>query len=795
MIHLQIEKLICKTKEENMIQEIIDELIRNTDIKVVSFDIFDTLLFRTVMHPKFIFNRMYDWYTDKFPDFTDAEDWKNSRVTAEITARKKELKISNCSEVTLDKIYKELPTVYTNIEELMQLEIECEKLSCFLNQEIYETLTYIKNKLKLKVILTSDMYLGEKIIRELLITCGVDCFLIDNIFVSVDYSASKRKGGLYEIILNRLNIKNSELYHIGDNYYSDIGVACKLNIPHYFYNLISEAEFKYSYLKMEEWTYNNICQQIYALRLMAASKNNEKDFFFDIGAMIAGPFFTYATEWVLDEAEKNDIHVIRPMMREGKFLTELLDIAKKERTTDFSIEPLYISRFATFTATFEYITEYEIKYLLDTYYLTLHKVFEILNIEDLEGKYSKYLNIETEKFKSVKYGNTNLYEDVLLYLTSEEVLNKIRERNAGSSSKLLDYLKQMKLTEKSITLDVGWRGTMQSVIHNLLLRENIKPEILHLLFISKPETVYNAVDGCDVRGFLGNFGKDRTDIWSLYIRLIEMFFLCTDGTTVGYERNGTQVLPRTMQIKYPEWQINAMRKLQEGIMAFQQEYLKLVKIKPYIKKWARYSNELCCLLERLFSYPTKQEAEKLSNIMFDQNYGVNTFFKILDDKLIEKCKREGNKKFYSKFRSESPEWYSGLNVLVEPTCYYEMQLQMKKQYSLYSLILMTNRAIKTAGDKKIILVGASYGAKVIINFLIAINQFDIIEGIVDNNVDLQGSSLAGININKVEQKFDTNIYFCTVTNRAIRDSLFNQIKNITNGRAKFISYYYEDDNL
>ena len=31
--------------------------------------------------------------------------------------------------------------------------------------------------------------------------------------------------------------------------------------------------------------------------------------------------------------------------------------------------------------------------------IDFHKVFEILNIVDLEGRYSKYLDIETEKFK------------------------------------------------------------------------------------------------------------------------------------------------------------------------------------------------------------------------------------------------------------------------------------------------------------------------------------------------------------------------------------------------------------
>ena len=113
--------------------------------------------------------------------------------------------------------------------------------------------------------------------------------------------------------------------------------------------------------------------------------------------MILGPIFTYATEWILDEAVKRNIKIIRPLMREGKLLSELLIKAQEERNIELSIEPLYISRFAVFTANFEKCMEKDVLYLFNTYNITLRKIFEILNIEEVSEKYKEYLDISVDK--------------------------------------------------------------------------------------------------------------------------------------------------------------------------------------------------------------------------------------------------------------------------------------------------------------------------------------------------------------------------------------------------------------
>ena len=778
-----------------MINEIIAYIEENPVITVISFDIFDTLLLRTVANPKQVFERMYLEDKSLFPEYTDEKDWRNARNYAEKTARKNAFERTESYEVSFAEIYEYLPFVYQNKEALMNWEIECEIQTCFVNEEMYETLKYIKRNFNLPVVLISDMYFDKRVISEILLKNGFDLELLDGIFVSCEYGVSKKHEKLYRIVLDEMGIEPCQMLHIGDNRYSDVGVARKLGIHTYFYPLISEAGYRYPYFYLENLIYGEICKEIYSLRILAASKNNEKTeegrLFFDIGAMIIGPLFTYATEWVLNEAEKNDVKIIRPLMREGKFLAELLREASKARNLDISIEPLYVSRFAVFIANFEKCCEKDIKYLISTNNITLRRVFETLSIMELSHPYEEYLDMLTINLKNMALGEESVFENVLNYLLSDDVISSIRINNTGTFQKVIEYLDDMELTKPSITLDIGWRGSTQNTICKLLRENGYDTNIDNLLFFSRELAIENIDRDCRIRGFIGNWGKDNANIVNLFHRLVEMFCLNLDGTTVGYERRGSKIVPITQNVEYPNWQVNAVEKLQAGIKAFQREFLSLVG-KKILTQWYNYRIELCNLMERLLDYPHIGEATQLSKMVYDQNFGAEAFSPMLSIDLCNKLIKEGEQKFYSKFRTSEIQWYSGMNVLADSTCYYEMILKMRRNYYLYSLLLMCKRAMKIAGSQKVVLVGGGRNAKSILRFLAAMNKLSFVEGIVDNDENIHGATIAGIKITRVEHQYDSNIYLCTITNKVTVDSLFKQVASWTEGNFKFISYFEED---
>lgn len=783
--------VVCFRERDIMIRQIIDLIKNNGEVKVVSFDVFDTLLLRTVRQPKDVFGVMYRVYPQLFPEYTDADDWINVRQMTEKRCRQEMFRTKGTREVKLKDIYECIPDIYINKKELMDIEVECEKEVCFLNNEIYETIMYIKKEMGVRIILCSDMYLEQEQIKDILQYNGFDMEMIDKIYVSCEYESSKRSEKLYEKVLLEEEILSKELFHIGDNYYSDIGVATKLGIPNFYYDLISGASYKYPFLEMENLAYEGVCSDIYTLRVIAGSLNSEENFWFQLGAMILGPFMTYATEWIIDQAEKNDIRYIRPLMREGKFLAELLQKTAKDRKSDVSIEPLYVSRLATFSAKFEQITEKEIVYLFETYNITLRDVFRILKIEDVGQKYQKYLSKKTVDLQVEKVGEINLYDEIIKYLTSVEICKLIRKRNKGSFEKFEKYLRQMGLTENSITVDIGWRGSMQNAITSMLREKGYDNKLMHLLFVSKPEVGDNLSNRCDIRGFVGNFGSARKNTYATFARLYEMFLLCDEGTTVGYELRDKHIVPILKCIEYPQWQISAMHKIQDGIKAYQTCYFELAKKKTYIRKWKDYNIHSHYLLERLCCLPLKNEADLLRKIVYDQNFGADSFSSIIEDDVLEQFMNMETEKYYAKFNSMSVFWNSGLNVLKDPLFYFKQWMYLGRQYRALAMLLLVQSAIRESQkrNKKIVLVGAGGNLPLFLKYIVAMNEKSRIEAIVDNNDAIQGAEIAGIKICPVETYFNTNLYLCTLMQKNFNDSLFLQLKKFTNDKMIFIGYY------
>lgn len=375
---MKIESIIQKAEENG--------------IKVVGFDIFDTLIFRTVKQPSDVFIRMYEDNLHLFPEYTNEEDFVSARIYAEKCARKEMQIKRGTTEVSLKDIYTYLPTVYTNKCQLMEIELETECRCAVKNVDIEDTVLALKDK-NMDVVLISDMYLTQKQIKRILRAAGVD--LEVKIYVSVEYGISKSSGKLYEKVIRDLGISNREFMHVGDNFYGDIGATNRKGILNYHYDAISNGKYFFPFLEVEEQVYRlHSGASIHAFRLLSAANTNydENQFWFQLGAAVVGPFLTYAAEWVLDVAEKEKRFMIRPLMREGKFICELLSRSAEYRDVDFDIEPIYISRFSVFSSVFDEITPQIIENITSTCNMYTKDVFDILKIPDLIGKYEQYAN-------------------------------------------------------------------------------------------------------------------------------------------------------------------------------------------------------------------------------------------------------------------------------------------------------------------------------------------------------------------------------------------------------------------
>ena len=120
----------------------------------VSFDIFDTLIIRSVRFPYQIFDKTYEKDPSLFPSYINAGEWREIRIQAEQFARERKRK----SEVTLKDIYRELPSIIKYPESIMEREIDAEVENTYLNPQVADILEKIKNGYGKKILLISDMY-------------------------------------------------------------------------------------------------------------------------------------------------------------------------------------------------------------------------------------------------------------------------------------------------------------------------------------------------------------------------------------------------------------------------------------------------------------------------------------------------------------------------------------------------------------------------------------------------------------------------------------------------------------
>lgn len=193
------------------------EILCKADI--VSFDIFDTLIFRRIT-PKQLFENIGG--TLGITDFADI------RTDCESKARKEK------KEPCLNDIYriavKEARLTDKKAEEAMKAECDAEFSACYANPFMLEVYNKVITSKK-TVIITTDMYLTESVISKLLYDKGFRGF--EKLFVSYEYGCGKADGKLYEVIKSEYGDKR--IVHIGDNYMSDVLMAEKTGVEAVYY--------------------------------------------------------------------------------------------------------------------------------------------------------------------------------------------------------------------------------------------------------------------------------------------------------------------------------------------------------------------------------------------------------------------------------------------------------------------------------------------------------------------------------------------------------------------------------
>lgn len=447
-----------------------DIKIMATKYKYVSFDIFDTLIFRTVKDPEDIFDLVESRYNIIFGNQV-VRDFRKQRIKAERMARS----LNNHHEITINRIYELLPYKTEIKNNLMVVEKQIEVENCVPNMPMIKFYKWCKENKK-KIVITTDMYLDRDTINKILNKIGV---IYDQLYISCEVGKTKFAGDLFPYVLENLGIHANEMIHIGDNPLNDIQRARESGIAAYerLQNIYTEPKQKkkdiYAHLKY----FQARCIQSFSDCTIER----------EIGINIFAPMIFEFCKWVHSQRKKYKFDKILFVAREGYAIEKCYKLLFPEDRTEYISLNRNLLRMPLLTR--NNISQQ----LLSTIpgqpsylWIELLQHMGVENISDMEEKlkksFSKFSLKEEISYSDIKNGNI---EQELRY-----IYDSIQEQIKEQKELLCGYLKQIGLLDGKIGLvNNSINGTGQLLVEKFLAQNQFKGQIKGLQFIQSKKCV------------------------------------------------------------------------------------------------------------------------------------------------------------------------------------------------------------------------------------------------------------------------------------------------------------------
>jgi len=531
------------------------------DIKYVSFDVFDTVVYRPFWFPTDIFYLMNNYFVD-LVGAKENINFARIRIESEKSCRQKmQFQKPGFEDITLDEIYQEIENRYClshdTCKKMQIKEVEFEKKYCLqrkTGKELYDLALYLGKK----ILFVSDMYLDYETINIILKKNGyIDS---DNIFISSEIRLGKYTGHLYSYVAEKLNIKLNQWFHIGDNWETDIENAKKagLKAGHLakaidifcgYHSGIYAGKFFNKNIEKNSVNHdlNYSIQGYLGFRTMLAvvankifdnpyvSFNRTSDFNGEIryiGYFLLGMYLYSITDWLVEETSAQQINKVQFVARDGYLLQKAFDKFRCGTATLPESNYLYVSRKSMMLANIyqredllSLIDNINIFNLSPEKFLALFaNVLKRERQEQFLKDISDYGFISSQKFVS-RYA----YE-MFLKLFTEKCWDDLEWKNYRTTLK--DFIDE-NVTPNDVMVDIGYSGRIENCIHTIS-GHSINSYYIH-----------NNSENVNRRERLGHF-KNKTfygykpDITGV---IREHVFMKCAPSTIGYRKINNSIEP------------------------------------------------------------------------------------------------------------------------------------------------------------------------------------------------------------------------------------------------------------
>ena len=421
-------------------------------VKVVSFDVFDTLLRRQCFQPKEIFIEVAKIaIKENIISGMDEYDYMNIRCQAEVKARE----LSSEEEIDFGEIFDQMYFTKEIQLKLKSIEIAVEKANLFLDpiaeQMLYEVQNYHK-----KIIITSDMYIGEASLKEIIAEKLPKNIKIEHIFVSSANKKTKTTGNQYRHIIKKISLSPENILHIGDNEQADVLSAKAAGLPSLLYNIPKWAEevFIRERALLFKSSISIYHTRLFSSLLLPLGLTKLECFFYYYGCLIHGATLAGFCRWINANISNLGEHEVMCLMREGDIYAKCLNILFPHTP----VSKFYASRKSTYLASLQqddFLANLIPALARNSY--TLNDLFQEFELGEVSSSLIKFKHVAIHKLESISVGNKLVIELVNEELTKFKEL--IKKKVSDNKQLLNQYFTQTKKTSfPHVFVDFGSRG-------------------------------------------------------------------------------------------------------------------------------------------------------------------------------------------------------------------------------------------------------------------------------------------------------------------------------------------------
>lgn len=360
------KRSLCEVRYEGLQSPSIIEIskfkkiVSESNVKAVSFDVFDTLLIRPTFLPEDVFHLLELQLIQEFgPLF---EGFSKVRQQSEKAVRER-MNALGVEDILLSEIYAQL-AIYMGLDPQITeqaLNLELEKELSLLRprasaKEIFET----ARKEGKRVIVASDIYLDTAQLAYLLEKSGFSEY--DDLYVSGELRMQKRRGSLFQKISQDMTIHgidSSEILHLGDNYLSDVERARENGFNAFHFTKTTEcyagkthcwpvgpklqqaAEADFGIRTMQAATVGRIFDDPFRRFARGTTFNNDP---FLYGALRLAPFVFFSMKAFAETCAQNGIEKVYFATRDGHLPAVVFGQIAQALGLNFQVEALHSSR-------------------------------------------------------------------------------------------------------------------------------------------------------------------------------------------------------------------------------------------------------------------------------------------------------------------------------------------------------------------------------------------------------------------------------------------------------------------